>query len=169
MEFTRCEAPTVGPSTDPTAPRHHGTTAPRRLRPRRTRHREATSWDAILARVTLVLDLFNPAEGPYAYLNAIEDDAAGFESYRQRLWSAPPLVARGAHFLPQLAQGDLFVFPEQLADFVAECTSLRDDVDAIATALWGSKSGADEIRRYLDRFLAAAALAEQRAVGVCIS
>jgi len=119
--------------------------------------------------VTLVVDLFNPAEGPYAYLNAIEDDAAGFESYRLRLWSGPPLVARGARFLPRLARGDLFVFPEQLPEFAEECRSLRDDADAIAIALWGSSDGANEIRRYLDRFLSAAALAEQRAVGVCIS
>jgi len=130
---------------------------------------EAAPQCARLARVTLLVDLFNPAEGPYAYLNAIEDDAAGFESYRLRLWSAPPLVARGARFLPQLAHSDLFVFPEELADFASECRSLRDDADEIAITLWGTSDGAAELRRYLDRFISAAALAEQRAVGVCIS
>lgn len=36
--------------------------------------------------MTLVIDLFDPSSGPYSYLNAIEYDMAGFESYRTQLW-----------------------------------------------------------------------------------
>ena len=86
--------------------------------------------------MTLAVDLFDPVEGPYSYLNAIENDAAGFESYRKGLCGAQSLISRGAIFFPQLADGDLWVFPNDLDAFRTECSMVHDAAAEIADELW---------------------------------
>ncbi len=119
--------------------------------------------------MTLIIDLFDPAEGPYSYLNAIEVDAAGFESYRWKVWGAVGSVDADARFLPQLRAADLWVYPAELDAFAEECRRLHAAAPALARAIWGAPEGAEALRRYLDRFLAAIALARQRGAGVSIS
>lgn len=48
--------------------------------------------------MTLIVDLFDPIDN--SYLNAIENDAAGVESSRTKIWGSQSLVARGATFFP---------------------------------------------------------------------
>ncbi|BDM81772.1 hypothetical protein [Acaryochloris marina] len=119
--------------------------------------------------MTLVIDLFDPSSGPYSYLNAIEYDMAGFESYRTQLWGAQSLIRRGARYFPQLNDGDLFVYPEELDLFAAECHMIYADSVAIAQEIWRNKAQSARIQTYMKRFLSAIDLAKQRNAGVCIS
>ncbi len=120
--------------------------------------------------MALIVDLFDPVAGPYSYLNAIECDAAGFESYRKELWGSQSLVKRGARFFPQLNSADLFVYPADLSAFAEECRMIESESETIANEIWGPNSdGAANIRDYMRRFTDAIKLAEQRAAGVCIS
>ncbi len=119
--------------------------------------------------MTLIIDLFDPVKGPYSYLDAIENDAAGFESYRHAVWGAVGSVYAKARFLPQLRDDDLWVYPQELEAFAEECRQLHAVAPSLARALWGAPEGAESLRRYLDRFLAAIELARERGVGVCIS
>ena len=119
--------------------------------------------------MTLIVDLFDATEGPYSYLNAIENDAAGFESYRKKLWGSQSLVSRGATFFPQLADGDLWVFPNDLDAFRAECSMVHDAAHDIASELWSKPEQSEHIRAYIARFYAAIGLAVERNAGVCIS
>ncbi|MEZ4382807.1 MAG: hypothetical protein R3A79_15845 [Nannocystaceae bacterium] len=119
--------------------------------------------------MSLVIDLFDPVAGDYAYLNAVENDAAGFESYRRAVWGAEALRRRGLLLLPRLRDGDLFVYPAALDAFAAECAAIRDDAAAIAGELGGDAAFAERLVDYATRFLAATALARSRGAGVCIS
>ncbi len=119
--------------------------------------------------MTLIVDLFDPVAGGYSYLNAIECDAAGFESYRKELWGSQSLVKRGARFFPQLNDTDLFVYPADLSAFAAECRMIESESEAIAKELWGRTSDGANIRDYMKRFVDAITLAEQRGAGVCIT
>ncbi|MFC9684805.1 hypothetical protein [Streptomyces sp. NPDC056948] len=60
------------------------------------------------------------------------DDSAGFESWRTTVWGSEPVRALGARFLPVLADGDLEVGAESVAEFLGEVALLRDHLDAIA-------------------------------------
>lgn len=119
--------------------------------------------------MTLVVDLFDPTRGPYSYLNAIESDAAGFESYRQELWGSVSLAKRGSRFFPKLNGADLFVFPKELADFTAECQMIDAEAHAIAQEIWGPAADGENIREYMRRFIDAIRIARERNAGVCIS
>ena len=119
--------------------------------------------------MTLVVDLFDAAKGPYSYLNAVECDAAGFESFRIGLWGSQSLISRGAKFFPQLANGDLWVFPDDLDAFHAECFMVHDAAPRIADELWGNPEKSEDITRYIQNFYYAIKLAQERNVGVCIS
>ncbi len=119
--------------------------------------------------MTFVIDLFDATTGPYSYLNAIEYDAAGFESYRKTLWGAPSLVSRGCRFFPQLDGADLFVYPKDLNAFADECRKIESESESIAHEIWGCNSDGSKIREYMHRFLDAIKLAEERKAGVCIT
>ncbi|MEV5438137.1 hypothetical protein AB0K80_19305 [Streptomyces sp. NPDC052682] len=60
------------------------------------------------------------------------DDSAGFESWRTTVWGSEPVRALGARFLPVLADGDLEVEAEDVAQFLGEVALLREHLDAIA-------------------------------------
>jgi hypothetical protein len=119
--------------------------------------------------MTLVVDLFDPTRGPYSYLNAIVCDAAGFESYREELWGSMSLTRRGARFFPKINGADLFVYPEDLTEFVAECQMIEAESAAIATEIWGPDADGENIREYMRRFIDVIRIARERNAGVCIS
>lgn len=119
--------------------------------------------------MTLIVDLFDPVAGWYSYLNAIEDNAAGFESYRQKLWGSESLSKRGARFFPKLDGSDLFVDPEELAAFADECRMIESESETIAKEIWGQEADGESIRDYMNRFLNAIRIAHERNVGVCIT
>ena len=74
---------------------------------------------------------------------------------------------RGAKFLPQLAESDLWVAPEELETFVAEVQSLLTDVAALRAELG---RGPDcSLAHYLNNFLRAAEYARARGGGVTIT
>ncbi|MEU2749577.1 hypothetical protein ABZ613_25520 [Streptomyces collinus] len=64
------------------------------------------------------------------------DDSAGFESWRRTVWASEPVRALGARFLPVLADDDLTIEAEEVADFLREVALLREHLDAIAENTW---------------------------------
>ena len=50
-----------------------------------------------------------------------DSDLAGVERTRTELWGSSSLRELGARFLPSLADQDLWVYPEDLDAFQAEC------------------------------------------------
>lgn len=78
--------------------------------------------------MTLLVHTFVYDEpGKLRLLDDPEDgsDMAGFESSRTRLWGSEPARAIGARFFPELAADDLYVQPEDVEDFLAECELMR--------------------------------------------
>jgi hypothetical protein len=92
---------------------------------------------------------------------------AGVERARWELWGSEAVRRRGAKFLPQLADSDLWVAPEELDGFVAEVRGLLADVDGLRTELG---RGPDcSLPHYLTNFLRAAEYARARGGGVNIT
>jgi hypothetical protein len=60
--------------------------------------------------------------------------SAGGEATRTRLWSAPVVRSLGATYLPQLADNDLFVPPEETSAFLRECAMLLAHLPTITAA-----------------------------------
>ncbi|MFI5770019.1 hypothetical protein ACIA74_15925 [Streptomyces sp. NPDC051658] len=58
-------------------------------------------------------------------------DMAGFESSRTKLWGSECARRLGARFFPELAADDLYVQPEDVEDFLAECELLRGHTTAL--------------------------------------
>ncbi|MFD7491524.1 hypothetical protein ACFV8T_03785 [Streptomyces sp. NPDC059832] len=52
-------------------------------------------------------------------------DMAGFESSRTKLWGSECARRLGARFFPEPATGDLYVQPEDVEAFLAECELMR--------------------------------------------
>ncbi|GLZ79070.1 hypothetical protein Afil01_38770 [Actinorhabdospora filicis] len=61
-------------------------------------------------------------------------DLAGFEVWRWKVWASPLVRALDARFFPRLDGADLWVEPEDLDAFGAECALLRRWLDLIAEA-----------------------------------
>ena len=59
-------------------------------------------------------------------------DLAGFEDWRKTVWGSAVVRSLGARFFPHLADGDLTVSPDQVADFLAECALIRGNLEAVA-------------------------------------
>ncbi|MFJ1615370.1 hypothetical protein ACIODT_23210 [Streptomyces sp. NPDC088251] len=59
-------------------------------------------------------------------------DMAGTEVCRTALWGSGAARALGARFLPEPATGDLYVEPEDVDDFLAECALLHRNAAALA-------------------------------------
>jgi len=92
---------------------------------------------------------------------------AGVERARWELWGSESVRRRGAKFLPQLAESDLWVPPEDLEAFVAEVQALFTEVDALRAELG---RGPDcSLPHYLNNFLRAAAYARARGGGVNVT
>ncbi|MCK8436017.1 hypothetical protein G3I77_24265 [Streptomyces sp. D2-8] len=85
--------------------------------------------------MSLSVDVFlREPDGQWRVLDVPEgrDDSAGFESWRRTVWGSQPVRALGARFLPVLADDDLEVEAEDVAEFLREVALLRDHLDAIA-------------------------------------
>ncbi|MFE7356078.1 hypothetical protein ACFU8Q_23530 [Streptomyces sp. NPDC057543] len=87
-------------------------------------------------------------------------DMAGTEVCRTTLWGSDAARALGARFFPELATGDLYVEPEDVDDFLAECELLHRNA---ATLAGGSGHRRDYAAARLANITAAALRA--RAVG----
>ena len=66
----------------------------------------------------------------------LDDNAAGFESYREFLWGSDAMSSRGMTFFPQLRDGDIYVAPDELEAFRLECLRVIEHSDSIADELW---------------------------------
>lgn len=111
----------------------------------------------------------NPATGATEGFTDWEDGhyMAGVERARQELWGSESVRRRGATFLPQLADSNLWVAPEELDSFVAEVRRLLADVDGLRAELG---RGPDcTLPHYLENFLRAAEYARARSGGVNIT
>jgi hypothetical protein len=92
---------------------------------------------------------------------------AGLERARWELWGSEAVRRRGAKFLPQLADSDLWVAPEELDGFVSEVRDLLADIDGLRAELG---RGPDcSLPDYLNNFLRAAEYAQTRGGGVNIT
>ena len=92
---------------------------------------------------------------------------AGVERARWELWGSDAVKRRGAKFLPQLAESDLWVAPEELEGFVLEVRALVADVDELRVEL-GRRPDC-LLPHYLDNFLRAAQYARERGGGINIT
>ena len=86
-------------------------------------------------------------------------ELAGFERTRRLLWGSETVRNLGATFFPQLDGSDLWVLPEEVEAFVAECALLAAELPRLAEA-----SGLDE--DYIGTRLGFIAAAAERARGV---
>jgi hypothetical protein len=92
---------------------------------------------------------------------------AGVERARWDLWGSEAVRRRGARFLPQLADSDLWVAAEELDAFVAEVSALQAALDDLRAELG---RGPDcLLPHYLGNLLRAAAYARVRSGGVNIT
>ncbi|MET8699452.1 hypothetical protein ABZW10_11380 [Kitasatospora sp. NPDC004723] len=67
---------------------------------------------------------------PDGYFNG-----AGPESWRTRVWGSEVVRSLGAGFLPVLAEGDLWVEPEQVPALLRECLMLRDNLERVVAGI----------------------------------
>jgi hypothetical protein len=84
-------------------------------------------------------------------------ELGGFESWRTEVWGSDALRGRGAVFLPTLADSDLYVEANDLAQFQAECSALLADVDNLASEL---NVSVETLAHRLKNFMNAAARAD---------
>ncbi|XVQ09869.1 hypothetical protein ACQP1W_46375 [Spirillospora sp. CA-255316] len=105
--------------------------------------------------------------GEMSLLDADEpgSDLAGFESTRGDLWGSEIVRSLGTRFLPTLDGGDLYVMPEDVDEFLAECELVRANVAAIAAT---TRYQDDYISRRLGNIIAAAHRAKAVEGGVLI-
>ena len=92
---------------------------------------------------------------------------AGVESARSDLWGSETVRRRGATFLPQLADSNMWVGPDELAAFVAEVRALLADVDGLRAEL--GREPDCSLTHYFANFLRAAEYAAARGGGVNIT
>lgn len=98
-------------------------------------------------------------------------DLAGFERWRTSVWGSDAVRSLGATFFPTLATDDLKVFPDQVTDFLSECSLIRSNLEVVAPRSDPSKSHAEYIRQISERLRnieEAAGRARDLAAGVLI-
>lgn len=121
--------------------------------------------------MSLVVPAFwtDPATGELRELTDWNDGhhLAGAERARADLWGSEAVRQRGATFLPQLANSNLWVSPEKLPAFVSEVRALLNDIDGLRAEL-GRKPDCP-LPHYLANFLHAAEYAGARGGGVNIT
>jgi len=121
--------------------------------------------------MSLVVSAFwtDPATGESCEFIDWEDGhhMAGVERARTDLWGSVAVRRRGATFLPQLADSDLWVGPGEMPAFVAEVRALLADLDGLRADM---ECGEDcTLPHYLANFLRAAEYAAARGGGVMIT
>jgi hypothetical protein len=85
--------------------------------------------------MSLAVDVFVVGEDGHIDVLPVPDgcsDLAGFERWRTTVWGSEAVRSLGATYFPVLADGDLDVAPDQVADFRAECALIRDNIELIA-------------------------------------
>ena len=120
--------------------------------------------------MTLIVSAFwHDASGEMNEFTDWEDghQTAGPERARWELWGSDAVRRRGAKFLPQLAESDLWVSPDELQEFEEEVRALLADADAIRAELGRSQQCI--LPHYLNNFLRAAKYARARHGGVNIT
>jgi hypothetical protein len=120
--------------------------------------------------MTLLVTTFrvDPKTGGYTEDPLPEESGwhmAGFEAWRTLVWGSEAAKKRGARFLPQLAEGNLSVYPEDLPAFAEECRRLLEDVEAFAHEVGMSS---EVVAWRLQNFLRAVERAAPEVGGVCI-
>lgn len=92
-------------------------------------------------------------------------EMAGCEVARQTLWGSLSIRSRGARFLPQLSETDLWVGPEELDHFETEVRTLLQDAEVIAAEL---DRYVQDVTHYLRNFLRAVTVARKHGGGIFI-
>jgi hypothetical protein len=82
---------------------------------------------------------------------------AGLEAWRTSVYGSSAVQRRGARFLPKLAHTDLLIEGHDLAEFIAECATLLNDVDALALE---TQVGVETLRSRIENLLRAAKTAQ---------
>ena len=85
--------------------------------------------------MSLLVDVFVIRDDGETDLLDVPDgcsDMAGFESWRREVWGSAVVRSLGARFFPVLADADLMVSPDQVADFLVECALIRGSLEAVA-------------------------------------
>lgn len=121
-----------------------------------------------LAGVSLVVDVFvYAADGSRGFLDVPEgvSDTAGFERWRTSVWGSPMLRSLGARFFPRLAEGDLYVEPDEIGAFLEECALLVSHMPLIVAGM-DSARGVEERTYHVTSSLAHISHAARRAVQV---
>ncbi|MER5428794.1 hypothetical protein [Streptomyces sp. NPDC002588] len=74
------------------------------------------------------------ANGQWQVLDVPEgcNDSAGFEVWRETVWGSEAVRSLGARFLPVLAESDLYVEADEVADLLDEVALLRANLELIA-------------------------------------
>ena len=90
---------------------------------------------------------------------------AGMERTRTELWASSSVRATGARFLPVLAERDLWVWPDEVDAFLAECETVSTRLPEVA-----AKTGYDPdyVRARLDNIIKACARAARLSGGVVV-
>ncbi|MFI1972020.1 hypothetical protein [Streptomyces cinnamoneus] len=92
-------------------------------------------------------------------------ELAGFESARARLWGSEAIHDVGARFFPRLHGHDLWVEPDEVDDFLAECEAIRPHLDHLA-----EQGGyhAEYVAERFDNIVAAARRAKDEGGGIVV-
>jgi hypothetical protein len=121
--------------------------------------------------MSLVVSAFwtDPATGESHEFTDWDDGhyMAGVERARWDLWGSEAVRRRGATYLPQLADSDLWVGPADLPAFVAEVRTLLADVEGLRAELGRGRDCT--LPHYLANFLRVAEYAAARGGGVNIT
>ncbi|MDI2130605.1 hypothetical protein [Yinghuangia seranimata] len=78
-------------------------------------------------------------------------DLAGFERWRTYVWGSEAVRSLGARFFPILASGDLMVAPDQVADFLGECSLIRNSLELVAPNADPGKPHGEYVRQISER------------------
>ncbi|THA78479.1 hypothetical protein E6R60_06280 [Streptomyces sp. A0642] len=105
------------------------------------------------------------ASGTRYFLDDPDDNLAGFEKSRTKLWGSQAARDLGARFFPQLAASDLYVEPEDARAFLAECDLLGDHLAELGEH---SGYGADYVQARLANIREAAVRAVDVGGGVIV-
>jgi hypothetical protein len=123
-----------------------------------------------LADMTLSVDVWVVDETEPEKIRILEgsipgSDLAGVETTRTELWASTAVRSLGAVFLPQLAEGNLWVSNDEVEAFATECTRLLANRTMIASK---SGYGEDYIQFRLTNMVHAARRALQAGGGVVV-
>jgi hypothetical protein len=121
-----------------------------------------------MSSVSLTVDVFVVDEtGESVLLDSPSDgsDLAGHERTRTDLWGSDIIRSLGGRYLPHLAANDLWVRPDSVEGFLAECDLIRVNIRAIAARTGRSE---DYISDRLNNMIKAARRASDLGGGIVV-